>query len=350
MMAFIQTDDVSLKISVLEMDKNKQEMLQKFKEEVKGGLCDFWGNSDELVANVVTALNRAFHDQPRRGWIRPKEQEIKEQENIIKELRKENQELNKRIDSLQKKLERCPKLELRLENCYFSYYNPPKTIIDYDLECQKLRMEMVPKKLQKYISQEMLDDYNDKLPSKETVATFNYNMCLFCAHEERTYEPFLLCVENIGTQPANNIRLQISIPNGVLLLRRWTIEHQKQPNQIMPMNPIRKAELRNKIEQSKYTSGLDLQPKCRVVPVYEKFDEIDPQILYQDRIWHIWESKDEITVRIDNLQQEGVFSLAEELVLVSIEKGEFKIPIQVICDEYPKSEIHEIVISVEDED
>ena len=107
-MAFIQTDDVSLKISVLEMDKNKQEMLQKFKEEVKGGLCDFWGNSDELVANVVTALNRAFHDQPRRGWIRPKEQEIKEQENIIKELRKENQELNKRIDSLQKKLERCP--------------------------------------------------------------------------------------------------------------------------------------------------------------------------------------------------------------------------------------------------
>lgn len=347
---FLRDEKSILSPGDFEADVEKQKKLKRLKDELKSNyLVKFWDTPDKLATNVVTSLTVAFTKRPRDGWIRPGR--LENLENECKKLRTENDSLRNELSRMRLEVDKKPDLKISLGKAEFIYNNAPKVLLDYKSNCQKLTIEMVPEHLMEYITPQDIDEYNAKLPSKEQVQEYNLKMWISCVASSKEYELFPLYIENAGTSPATDISVSFEVPDGILIMRKFTMEQSEQPDSIMPINPIRRAENRYKKSLHKAT-GIDLESRlyAQIFPhytdVFDKIGKIDPQILHNDKSIMIGDSDGEISVAIQQLQQEKMINMTSELVIIPMRTGIFHVPVRVMCNEYPRSEEQELVISI----
>ena len=349
---FLRSDNVRLLPEEMENDSDKKKKLSELKKRIREKyLFNLWETPDNLALNVTTALSKIFNEQPRLGWVRPCECENKTKE--YEALIDENKRLKAKLSNADKLLYKRPNLKITLDNCKFIFRNQPIGLLEYGRDCQKLKIDIVPEYLRSYVTSQEIDEYNDNLPSKEDVDDYNYNLRIVSAASDSNYGRFPLCIENMGTLPATNVKIRFDVPDGVIVVRKWTMEHTKECETILPINPIKKAENQYKRAMVKSSNGIvGGRLTARVNPFFgdlpKYMDEIDPQVLYKERNVKVWDDGGEINIQINRMQQEEYIDFGEELVLIPMEKGEFNFRVSIICDEYAKSEYVDLVISVRD--
>ncbi|WP_289198326.1 DUF4062 domain-containing protein [Bacteroides acidifaciens] len=95
-LAFLHKNINQLTTDKIELDQNKREKLEAFRDRVKTGrLVQFWSNADELNGKVAVSLTKTIKTYPAVGWVRGNTPTNEETLQEINELRKELDELRK---------------------------------------------------------------------------------------------------------------------------------------------------------------------------------------------------------------------------------------------------------------
>lgn len=89
-LAFLHENINQLTSDKIELDQNKREKLETFRDRVKTGrLVQFWSNADELNGKVAVSLTKTIKTYPAIGWVRGNTPTNEETLQEINELRKE---------------------------------------------------------------------------------------------------------------------------------------------------------------------------------------------------------------------------------------------------------------------
>lgn len=95
-LAFLHENINQLTTDKIELDQNKREKLEAFRDRVKTGrLVQFWSNADDLNGKVAVSLTKTIKTYPAIGWVRGNTPTNEETLQEINELRKELEELRK---------------------------------------------------------------------------------------------------------------------------------------------------------------------------------------------------------------------------------------------------------------
>lgn len=95
-LAFLHENINQLTTDKIELDQNKREKLEAFRDKVKTGrLVQFWSNADDLNGKVAVSLTKTIKTYPAIGWVRGNTPTNEETLQEINALRKELDELRK---------------------------------------------------------------------------------------------------------------------------------------------------------------------------------------------------------------------------------------------------------------
>ncbi len=95
-LAFLHENINQLTTDKIELDQNRREKLEAFRDKVKTGrLVQFWSNADDLNGKVAVSLTKTIKTYPAIGWVRGDTPTNEETLQEINELRKELDELRK---------------------------------------------------------------------------------------------------------------------------------------------------------------------------------------------------------------------------------------------------------------
>lgn len=101
-------------------------------------------------------------------------------------------------------------------NC-FSY------ISEY-MHIEKLSMEDVPQHLVQHVSKKQLEEYNNSLPDRESIAEFNNNLDSYEYIQTNGF-PFSITVKNSGTMKANDVRITLDFPAQIMIMDKENFDN-----------------------------------------------------------------------------------------------------------------------------
>jgi hypothetical protein len=216
-LAFIRNREVDTKPHERERDVNKIEQLELFIEKAKANkMCDFWDSMDDLATKVAIALPKIMRRTPRIGWVRGDQATSKEISTELAELSTENRLLREKVRAYESRLHTdAPILNL--------------SMIDDDLELTLARnvtvqpymnvlaMDDIPDSYRGAVSEEKLRKYNEAIPTKEKVDSYNKKFFLHLCYQEHsvTFNPVL---ENVGKKLATDVYIHIELPSFLVAL------------------------------------------------------------------------------------------------------------------------------------
>ena len=82
--SFLHKAPNSLPKSKTEQNRESEEKLEAFKDEVQKRLCKFWTTSDNLASQVVLSLNSLIKSKPRVGWVKADQLNAESSKEILK--------------------------------------------------------------------------------------------------------------------------------------------------------------------------------------------------------------------------------------------------------------------------
>lgn len=100
--SFLHKEPDSLPKLKTEQNKESEEKLEAFKEDVQKRLCKFWNSSDSLASQVVLSLNSLIKSKPRVGWVKADQLNAESSKEILK-LREQIDTLNAKIREIEDK-------------------------------------------------------------------------------------------------------------------------------------------------------------------------------------------------------------------------------------------------------
>lgn len=343
-LAFLIDDSVAITPDKMEQDASRREKLEQFKDEVKNGrMVQWWTSKDDLANKVSIALTKEINRGKRPGWIRADKLNLEETQNEFVEMNKKIRELEEENKELKRNaVTRKPKLNVCINNekvIHIPYFELNSNTIDCDY--MPLEMEDIPDEARGYITQEMLEEYNSSLPSKEVLEKYK--------EERRYYEqvkdhPFDidLKISNDGNMKARDIRIEIYFPEEIKVYR-------KKDNDIsVPQKPSKKQ---NPIDKFYYDKNKLNRINAEILgPASLGIGRLlDTEYISQMDApnKHFYNDDNSLSVRMENLMTEYEWKIKDKYIIAPKKKGVFEIECSCICEEYEKSDVKVIKVVVE---
>ena len=267
-LAFIRNRDVATKPEERDDDQDKISKLNNFIDKAtKNKMCDFWENEDELAKQVAVALSKITRKTPRIGWIRANMAMSPEVSEELTKLSRENRELREENEALLSQLtDRKPSIGINFNNTTnlkLKFKNIDKMdypLLKYPKEIAKKR---IPNNLLPFLKQEDIEAYNKSLPAEEDIDKYNNSLEMFW-RLMATGQDFSVNIFNQGSIKANEINVEIDFPDEIVILDKIDIEDLEPPENPMPEDPLKKAQIKYQKEQRRRLNplsalGLDIQ-------------------------------------------------------------------------------------------
>ena len=328
----------------MEQDDNKREKLKQFIDEVKNGRTVQWWTSKEDLANKVSvALTKEINRGRRPGWIRADRLNIEETQKELIEMSKKVRELEEENRELKRNaVTRKPILNICINNekiIHIPYFELDSNIID--CEYMSLEMDDVPDEAKTHITQEMLDEYNASLPSKEVVNSYK--------EERRYYEqikehPFGidLRVCNDGNMKARDIRIEVEFPEEIGVYRK------KERDIPIPQWPSKKENPIDKFYYDKNNlNGNNTAIINSISPRMGRWLENEYISQADSPFKHYYNNDNSLSIRMEDLMTGYKWVIKDEYIIAPRKKGVFEIGCSCICDEYEKKDVQIIKVIVE---
>ena len=380
-LAFIIDDKVPVKPE--NMEKDYPEKLNSFKEAVKSGrLVEWWQNPDDLAHKVSIALYKQIERTKRPGWVRGDSFDVDASLNELLILNKrvcELEEENKKLK--EKEIQRCPSLGVYIqlkgtigEPLKVNEGNDEAIIGNegfrtsetihrahvhekgYFTSVAQITEEDVPEELREIVTLDSIDDYNSKLPNKDTIDEYEQNMRIY--HEIRENgQLFDFIISNNGTVKATDVNVTLEFPESFIILKRSEAEKMPEPEKpYMPSNPIDEARkqmlIAGKTDGSlKKLFHLMEDPYdvlgIRNKKAYAPFSNISTLIDEDSTVnWDVDIEGSKVKIWSSGLLHTYA-QVADNLCIVPMEKGTFTIKTSIMCEEYIVPEKSELEIVVE---
>lgn len=356
-LSFIRQRDVATKPHERDTNYDKTIKLNNLIEKAsKSKMCDFWANPDELSAKVAVALQKIFIKYPRVGWIRSDKGYSAKLSEELATLSKENRDMRDEIQLLRGDSEpRKPLIKVTINERNSIKHSIPLLddaalgVIRYP---EPIDITRIPSKLKEYISDESIIKYNDSLPTKEELDSYNTRISYFNM-VQKSYCDLSIAIENNGKRKATEVYVEIDFPEDILLLRKDVLTDMKAPKNPMPKDIIKIAEEKYRKEKilrlspiKAWGEGLPKQDLYIIPDLFKKLD-IPPVYLsnYPRDNWAEIE-KNKIVIKVGSLLHTREIEF-EDFIIVPRETGEYRAILTIMCAEYEDKETVEFPIIVD---
>lgn len=351
-LAFIRDRNVPTKPDERDSEPDKIVKLNKFiskAEESK--MRDVWITVDDLGGKVAIALPKIFRKKPRLGWIRADKAISPEMMNELTALSKENRDLREALDELKKQVgEKSPEIDVYFTKDDLSNVIYKKVQLPLLEPPKPLNMDDAQSHLRKYITQEDIDEYNNAdFPSQEEIDYYNQRITeYYIAKKNPTY--FSVAISNVGKSKANEVFIDISFPQGLVVVEKDDVEDWKLPEDIMPENPIDKAKHKYEKEKERKmyraSGGIFQQQSSFSLPSYDLSKMSNNLIsMNMKRNYSINIQQNKISIRLDTLMHTRERTIGE-FVIIPLQPGSFEVQVTVICEEYFEPQTFKLPITV----
>lgn len=382
-LAFIKNDS-AITADMIDTEPDMMAKLRAFVAEVTSRReTDWFENVDELGTKVTLALHKQMDRKKRPGWVRGDGFDVDASLNEMIMLNQQIRELTKENEKL-KELSTARKPVLNVSIQFAGTIDEPLEIGKEDAEdafesdasdteelsatetvyrqkvyekgylhsTEFLTLDDVPREVRGRVTQQMLDDYNSKLPGQEIVDEYEKNMWTY-NEVRKNGQRFNFIISNDGTAKATDINITLEFPKSFAIMKRSEAEHLSSPKKPeMPANPIDKALTQNAIEQS---GDPFLQMLRKMENLYEGVNyelpkplRISEALLAQDYSPNL--SFDINGKNVDIWCHDLLHTYTQTidgLCIIPMEKGHFTIKVSKMCEEYIQPEESELEIIVE---
>ena len=348
--SFVKDRNIATTPNERDSDFEKQKALENFYNKVtNNSMCDFWSNENELGQKIAVALPKIFFKTPRVGWVKSNLSASIETTEEMTRLFQENRELREELESYKiLNQNETPSFEITLND-------DAQIILKYEevkhRKFNKISFDTIPNHLLEYISENDIDTFNRNLSDNEqSIKEFIEEDNLY-QNIKNNSVPLNISVLNIGNIKANDIYIDFKFPKEIVLIEKDDIKDLKSPIEPkIESNPL-------DIALTKYNSSLNSLSKTIFS---ERFNNISgsisivnslisPSMLKVNPInknYLIDKQRNILTFKISKLTHTRAIDLNDKIYLAPLEKGTFKIEIDIICDELnsPITYIKEIIV------
>jgi len=344
-LAFLIDSNVAVIPEKMEQNMNKRKKLDAFIAEVKKGRTVQWWTSQEDLANkVMNSLNKQFARGKRPGWVRANGLKLEEAQAELIEISKDNRRLRDENEKLKESIEqRKPKFELKFNNNdYISCKYKNISVNDIEAEFMPITSEYLKDAgLEGKIPQKDIDDYNNSLPSEKEMREYLNRYKIFRGIKYNKI-PFVVKIENVGNCKANDINIQIRMPDGVKVFNKVMLEDLKEPKSPETLeNPINTfysksylgaatASLGNPFNIGSGISAYNISSLTNSFSINHN-EEI------KDNCLIIWKR---------SMIHTGDYE-SDEYYLVPLKSGKYEMEIRIVCEEFVEEDIQKYEIIVE---
>ncbi|MFE6170195.1 DUF4062 domain-containing protein [Viridibacillus arvi] len=344
-LAFIKDRNAATKPGERESDPQLIASLDKFVQKAQSDkMCDFWQSEDELTSKVSIALYKAFIENPRIGWIRADQMASPKALEELTILSKENRELKSELAELRQSLtNRTPDLKVLFNNqdTLEVVYHPNDSYPRLD-KISTINSSQIPEHLLEFIEADEIEEYNQKVSQvNESIEGYNLGIENYTLCEKYGLE-FELKLVNSGQVKANNIYVDITFPDEVVVLEGKKEDFSPPDNPRIPVNPVEKA----KSEYRKSTKvGLSALQSFKLPHHYtsamlnrDSFINSSLRLksltLNSDTNNFVTFEDGELTIVSKSLMHTRERTFNDTFTLIPNSLGDFEIEINIICEEY----------------
>lgn len=345
-LSFVKHDSVPTTPVERESDPEMIRKIDDFKVKVTANkMCEFWRNSDELALKVNTALTKSFNRKKRVGWIRGDSVSEKASKELL-ELSKENRELREQVARLEALSQsRMPEIELNILRESPLKLHVPDVEWEkyYKFLPEKLPLE-VPEYLRDYLTLDAIKSYNRKLPSETEVEEYNAKF--------RTYllSKFSIAldmeVNNVGNGSASNVSIEINFPDTVRIIKNKALESISFPKNIMPENPLDKAQKEYERSNRNTFSFSDLPNIMADTSMLQRHNLLAIPPTPNINIYYSIEGNS-FFINLPKLLHSRKDIISDYLSIIPFREGDGLITINIICEEMESPKNIQIPINIE---
>jgi hypothetical protein len=349
-LAFVMDEMVSLSKDKRDNDLTE---INAFRELVlkNSKMAQFWSSKEELIKNVSISLMKQIMQKPGIGWVRG--DKLGAEEALSKELTsisKENRQLREKISDLELLVTpKTPAIEVSIDSPLiddkfdeFVKLEIPGKINESDIEAH----------LQEFITSDDIEKFNGGLPNQLEVDQYNSEL-------ERQYKienyssPLEIHVSNGGTTKANNLFVDITFPEGILVYEKG--QEFEKPNNPLPLNPIQIAQSKYKERQEEALRKLNPLSSLQDVMGMSRFSDLAimsrPEIHMHNiqplnQTWWTKLDSNRVTIKLDSLLHTRRRVFSDEYMIVPLSTGRHQIEVEIICEEYQRIDAEQIEMVV----
>lgn len=351
--AIVMKDEVIEELKARNTERDNPEKLQEFRKIVTSRLCAFFADEKDIKLAIHESLNDIIRENPLIGWVRGTAQS----ENIAQEialLNDENRKLREENDKLKtQQVQREPKLEMVINGGQELVYefNIPESVFYKDRQ----PIVEIPSHLKSFLSQEMVDEYNQELKNITQKNVEDYNLI-----QEKIYafenlsENIVLKLVNSGNLKATNIIAELEFPDFIYVMNVDDSSYQiigdlrGQGWEVIPRplyNPLTQAEqsYQDSLSNNKHSLPvMDLTQNMLLTQHRHRNVELTvPRINRHD---HLIDNR-KIKINLSDLLHE-YSKESTNYKIIPLHKGNGAIKVFVHCEEYLKMQRFEIPIIV----
>ena len=267
-LTFIKSDS-AVTADKMDTEANKIAKQRALVDEItKTRESDWFGSVEELGTKVLLALHKQMDRKKRPGWVRGDRFDLDASLNELLVLNKRIRELEDENKTLRESAQqRKPALSVSVQ--FVGTVEEPLEVdsdgiskadeIDDELPTSEtvkikhvaekgylyyvepLRMEDIPNEVKDLVTQDIIDDYNAKLPDKKTIEEYDERMRVY--NEIRKNGQLLnFIVSNDGTAKATDVNITLKFPSSFIIMKRSEAEKISEPQKPhIPANPIDEA-------------------------------------------------------------------------------------------------------------
>lgn len=354
--AFIRRRDVATKPEERDDALDKVKKLNAFIVKATADkMCDYWESTEELAKKVAIALTKTFRRNPRVGWVRADKAASPAITEELARLSKENRDLREEYDVLKAKLSGGrPLIDVLLngsKEMSLSY-----KALDYrkrqQAYPQKIEYSLIAEHLRPFISQGEVDKYNKSLPPNHIIDIYNDFVERYI-RIKKTGQDLSVTIFNEGTSKANEIFIEIEIPQQLIVVESEDEFIRSFPDNPMPENPLDKAEEKYRKEQTinRAKNAFELlstfnddinRTVARVPNIHSLFNRAALPADYS-----LWIKKNTIHIKLNGLLHTRRRQF-DNIIIAAKEHGEFVAKGAIICAEFKEKQQFNIPIKVTD--
>lgn len=340
-LAFIIGNDVLVNPDYMEKDPDSIERLKLFKNDVTDGrVVQWWSSKEELSQLVTNSLYKQFNRKKRPGWIRADNINLEETQNEliqmskkIRKLEEENEELKKQV------VVRKPEIDVRINDEHSLVLNLEEyNINEIMAKYQSISINDIPKGQEDKITQEEIDEYNNSLPTEDVLNKYIEDMANYDAIKNHNLDVEIE-IENIGNVKANDLRVNLEFPNGLLIYKKKEIEKLQLPEApVKRVNPLEKL----------IATGFNFDGYSQIAKAFENsfhnnrcLDSFNvASLIGEDRYDYIEDNK--LYINGQDLMHKRQRVIDDKYCIVPLKKGKYNIICRFICEEF-EDEIEQVI-------
>ncbi len=357
LMCFVRKDNVATLPHERDEDPEIKEKIALFRTKVTTDrTCEFWESVDDLKHKISNSLYKNMRKHGGTGWVRGNQVSGQLAEEIAK-LSEDNRKLREENELLKSKFEiRKPELKVYLNKIHSG---EDRIVINFPILPDSMKFKLPEKRVKTILSdnlihledtftalsramgkrrpEEYFDSYNNEIDqiTEIKIDAHDLNMQLL-----RQLKVGLLKleigVENIGTAIANNVSLEIEVPDFLEVIddnAKLDIKHYEKEFSI---NLIKIDTPEERSEQSMNQRLFEVSPISRNINFPTTVEK---------------NVKDYVDKNIIHFNAKSILHSKSEILrnfhLFPIEHGNGVLKIKVICAEYAHPEVFEIPITVQ---